>query len=86
MVDPKTWQFSAEIYKTYLHCAAKIIKSEDKVITAYDGDRVMAVFIGERMRSRAAQAGLREFLKRPYDSWPGTNGIIKRPLGGTAFI
>lgn len=59
MVDNKTWQFSAEIYKTYLHCAAKIIKSEDGVITAYDGDRIMAVFIGERMRSRAALAGLK---------------------------
>ena len=59
MVDQKNWQFSAEIYKTYLHCAAKIIKSEDGVITAYDGDRIMAVFIGERMRSRAAKAGLR---------------------------
>lgn len=59
MVNKKTWQFSAEIYKNYLHCAAKIIKSEDGVITAYDGDRIMAVFIGERMRSRAAQAGLR---------------------------
>lgn len=59
MVDNRTWQFSAEIYKTYLHCAAKIIKSEDGVITAYDGDRVMAVFIGERMRSRAALVGLK---------------------------
>jgi class 3 adenylate cyclase len=59
MVDKKSWQFSAEVYKTYLHCAAKIIKSEDGVITAYDGDRIMAVFIGERMRSRAALAGLR---------------------------
>ena len=59
MVDQWTWQFSAEIYKTYLHCAAKIIKNEGGVITAYDGDRIMGVFIGERMRSRAAQAGLR---------------------------
>lgn len=28
MVDTKIWQFSAEIYKTYLHCAAKIIKAQ----------------------------------------------------------
>jgi class 3 adenylate cyclase len=28
MVDTRIWQFSAEIYKTYLHCAAKIIKAQ----------------------------------------------------------
>lgn len=59
MVDSKKWQFSAEIYKTYLHCAAKIIKSQDGVITAYDGDRIMAVYIGERKNSRAALSALK---------------------------
>lgn len=54
MVDSYKWHFSAEIYKTYLHCAAKIIKSQDGVITAYDGDRIMAVYIGDRKNSRAA--------------------------------
>jgi class 3 adenylate cyclase len=43
LVDQYLPGFAAEIYKTYLHCAAKIIKSEGGVITAYDGDRVMAV-------------------------------------------
>lgn len=59
MVDAKPWQFSAEIYKTYLHCAAKIINSQDGVITAYDGDRIMAVYIGERKNSRAALSALK---------------------------
>jgi class 3 adenylate cyclase len=58
MVDNRKWQFSAEIYKTYLHCAAKIVKAQDGVITAYDGDRIMAIFIGDRKCSRAATAGL----------------------------
>lgn len=58
MVDKWSWMFCAEIYKTYLHCAAKIIKAQDGVITAYDGDRVMAVFIGDRKCSRAPTAGL----------------------------
>src|SRR4051812_45161653 len=44
LVDTKTKRFAAEIYKTYLHCAAKIITSEGGVITSYDGDRIMAVF------------------------------------------
>jgi class 3 adenylate cyclase len=50
MVDSKTPQFAAEVYKTYLFCASRIIKSEGGVVTAYDGDRVMAVFIG-RLRT-----------------------------------
>ncbi|HNS40671.1 MAG TPA: adenylate/guanylate cyclase domain-containing protein, partial [Promineifilum sp.] len=35
MVDRMKWQFSAEVYKTYLHCAAKIIKAQGGAITAY---------------------------------------------------
>lgn len=51
--------FAAEVYKTYLYCAAKIIRDCGGVITAYDGDRVMAVFIGGRPNTDAAKAGLR---------------------------
>jgi len=58
MVDTKDWWFSAEVYKTFLHCAAKIIKSRDGVITAYDGDRVMALFIGENKCTNAVTAAL----------------------------
>ena len=36
LVDKYTKTFAAEIYKTYLHCAAKIITSEGGTITAYD--------------------------------------------------
>lgn len=54
----KDW-FAAEVYKSYLHCATKIIKDEDGVITAFDGDRVMAVYIGDRMRSRAGKTALK---------------------------
>lgn len=82
MVDTKPWQFSAEIYKTYLHCAAKIIKSEGGVITAYDGDRIMAMFIGERMRSRAATAGLKlNFAVRNI-----INPAIQQQYGGLDFV
>lgn len=58
LVDGHKPYFSAEIYKAFLHCAAKIIRSQDGVITAYDGDRVMAVYIGERKNSRAAKTAL----------------------------
>jgi class 3 adenylate cyclase len=59
LVDKKTWQFSAEIYKTFLHCAAKIVKAESGDITAYDGDRIMAIFIGSNKQDRAARAALK---------------------------
>lgn len=59
MVDKKKWEFSAEIYKTYLYCAAKIIKAEDGSITSYDGDRIMGIFIGEGKSDRAARCGLK---------------------------
>src|SRR2546428_6077871 len=47
LVDHHKHHFSAEIYKTYLRCAARIIKNRQGNITAYDGDRVMAVFLGD---------------------------------------
>ena len=51
--------FAAEIYKTYLCCAARIIRSLGGEITAYDGDRVMAVFVGSAKNSHAAKAALK---------------------------
>jgi class 3 adenylate cyclase len=51
--------FAAEVYKSYLHCASKIIRSEGGEITAFDGDRVMAVFLGDRKRTSAARCALR---------------------------
>jgi class 3 adenylate cyclase len=59
MVDSKSAQFAAEVYKTYLLCAARLIKSEGGVITAYDGDRVMAVFIGASKNTSAVRCGLK---------------------------
>ncbi|HEX03759.1 MAG TPA: adenylate/guanylate cyclase domain-containing protein [Bacteroidetes bacterium] len=59
MVDNNEPWFSAEVYKSYLWCCAKIIKDNDGVITAYDGDRIMAVYIGDRRNSNAAQTALK---------------------------
>ncbi len=59
MVDTMKWQAAAEIYKTFLLCAARVIKSENGDITAYDGDRIMAIFIGENKQDRAARAALK---------------------------
>src|SRR5947209_4683028 len=40
LVNAKKNHFAAEVYKTYLHCAANIIRKNDGVITAFDGDRI----------------------------------------------
>ena len=50
--------FAAEIYKNYLYSAAKIIRARGGTITAYDGDRVMGVFIGSGKNTQAAKCGL----------------------------
>lgn len=59
MVDNRPWQFSAEIYKSYLRCAAAIIKSQSGTVTAYDGDRIMAIFTGDTKNTSAVKAALK---------------------------
>src|SRR3989442_6726866 len=59
LVDSYKPHFAAEIYKAYLHCAAKIIRSEDGSITAYDGDRIMAVYLGTSKNTSAARTALK---------------------------
>lgn len=59
LVDGQTASFAAEIYKTFLLSAAKIIRSENGVVTAYDGDRVMAVYIGNRKNTSAVRTAMK---------------------------
>jgi class 3 adenylate cyclase len=51
--------FAGEIYKSFLVCACRIIREEGGVITAFDGDRVMGVFIGDPKNTPAAKAALK---------------------------
>ena len=59
LVDNYDPEFAAEIYKTYLSCAAKVIRSEGGEITSYDGDRIMAVYIGDSKNTKAARSALK---------------------------
>lgn len=59
LVDGYKAYFAAEVYKAFLHAAAKIIRSESGEITAYDGDRVMAVFIGKSKNTSAVRTALK---------------------------
>lgn len=88
MVDGYKWWFAAEVYKTYLRCASQIIRSEGGAITAYDGDRVMAVFVGNAKNTTAVRTALkinyavneilRPALKARYQS---TDFLLKHVIG-----
>src|ERR1700722_9516634 len=59
MVDSKSKEFAAEVYKSYLLCAVRVIKSEGGAGAAYDGDRVMSVFIGDSKNTSAVRCAMR---------------------------
>lgn len=82
MVDGQIWWFSAEVYKAYLHCAAHIIRDEGGTITAYDGDRIMAVFTGDAKNTSAARAA----LKINYAVQFIINPVLKSVYQATDFV
>lgn len=59
LVEDNTAQLAAEVYKAYLRCACRIIRAEGGAITAFDGDRVMAVYTGETPNTNAARTALK---------------------------
>jgi class 3 adenylate cyclase len=83
----KNW-FVAEIYKSYLVTACRLIKFNEGIITAFDGDRVMAVFIGNSKNSNAAKTALmiNYFVKNVVNNaikerYPNTGYQIKQAVG-----
>jgi class 3 adenylate cyclase len=87
MVDTLTWQKAAEIYKTYLHCASRLLRSEGATITAYDGDRVMAVW-PKNNRTAATRAALKinyaveEIIRPAYaKQYPHSSYTLKHVIG-----
>lgn len=81
LVDEMKWEFAAEIYKAYLHCAATIIRTEGGTITSYDGDRVMGIWIGKVQSTPAARAG----LKINHAVQKIINPALKSQYSNTAF-
>jgi class 3 adenylate cyclase len=58
LVSKYTSAFAATLYKGFLTCCVRMIRHFDGEITAYDGDRVMAVYMGVRARTRATRSAL----------------------------
>ena len=59
MVDRQEAMFAGQMYKTYLVSAARVILSEQGKITAFDGDRIMAVYTGRKTAERAVRTALK---------------------------
>ena len=59
LVAGYNWDFAAEVYKSFLQCAARVTSDDGGTITAYDGDRLMAVFTGGSKNSSAARTALK---------------------------
>ena len=88
LVDTKKHWFAAEIYKTYLVCAARIIESEGGSITAYDGDRIMAVYTGKKRHGKAVRSAFKiDFAVKEIinpavaELYPDTNYRVRQSVG-----
>lgn len=88
LVDGRSASFAAEIYKTFLHCAARIVRSESGIITAYDGDRIMAVYIGGAKNTSAVRTALKinhavSFIINPAKGlqYPNETYALKHVVG-----
>ena len=90
LVDTHTQELAAEVYKAFLWSAAKAIEDEGGVITAYDGDRVMALFTNPTEKNtRAIRAALkintavRHVVQPIYDTLYGSHFplTIKHTVG-----
>lgn len=58
LVDTLSQNASGRIYQAFLYSLANIIRSNGGEITAYDGDRVMGIFIGNSKETRATKSAL----------------------------
>ena len=61
LVNEYTDNFAAKIYKAFLASVSTVINNNGGVITSFDGDRVMGVFIGDSKCSNSAKSGLQMF-------------------------
>jgi len=94
MVSSKKAEFAAEVYKAYLEAACRVIQRYDGVITAFDGDRVMAVYIGDSKNTSAVRSALginwsiiavNEEMKKRWT----TDHVVKQAVGvdtGSLFV
>lgn len=80
--------FAANVYKSYLVCASKIIRANHGKLTAFDGDRVMAVFAEANPNTSAAKSALQ--IKYAVDqlinpkikaAYPDASYLLRQAVG-----
>jgi len=88
LVETMKPEFAAEVYKCFLTCAARIIRAEGGEITAYDGDRIMAVYLGKSKNTDAASTALKinysvtEIINPAIkDQYPRTSYAVRHVVG-----
>jgi class 3 adenylate cyclase len=80
--------FAAETYKAYLYSASRIITHLGGSVTAFDGDRVMGVFLGDTKNTDAVKCGMKinyvvQEIIRPAmkAQYPNDNYVLKQKVG-----
>jgi adenylate cyclase len=94
-----TFEAGAKIVRAHLATVSRVLRHHDGYIRSFDGDRVMAIFVGKEAASRAARAALEikwavanivhEKLQLRVDEYYESSWKISHRTGidmGTAFI
>ena len=79
---------TAKVIRAYLNAATRILHNNDGAIRSFDGDRVMAIFIGNSKNSSAAKAALqlnwavRDVIRPAIAAtWPSLNWKMEHGVG-----
>ena len=95
LVDRASRTAAAEVYKSYLSSACRIIRSNGGEITAFDGDRVMAVYLGGNKNTLAVKTALQinyaveQIINPAIRSAYNTDYILRQAVGvdtGSIFV
>jgi len=88
MVNGLPPKMSAEIYRAFLAACGKLVNAEGGSITAYDGDRIMAVFGDENKEDQAVRCamkiqyvGTQLINPRLKTWWPAAPYEVKHVVG-----
>jgi class 3 adenylate cyclase len=89
MVDELADTLAAEYYKAFLHSAGELIRRNGGNIQAYDGDRVMAIYLGPDKENQAVSTALElngVMLDVINPLFAARYGTLHRQLGHTVGI
>lgn len=91
-------QVAAKAIRAYLNAAVRIVRHFEGEIRSFDGDRVMAIFVGSGKNTRAVKSGMAinwavsKVLRPQFDAkWPTLNDLwtLRQAVGiasGEAFL